>query len=173
MNCILLSPHADDEALFASYTILRLKPIVIIVTDYDGGKLGITAEQRRQESISAMEILGTRVTFLGIPESKLTEKTLHEELGFCDDSIIFCPAIQGGHKHHDLVARYCLTNMKNVICYATYTKDRLSPDGNVEIIPTREEMSLKNSALDCYKSQFPWNQAHFDAVRDRSEFYVT
>jgi len=32
---LLLSPHNDDECLFAAYTLMREKPLVIVVTDSD------------------------------------------------------------------------------------------------------------------------------------------
>lgn len=163
---VLIAPHPDDETLFAAYTILRLKPLVLIVTDDDRGK--VSAETRRQESRQAMKILGVDVRFLGIPESKLNLDVLKDRLHRYRHALAFIPAKQGGHPHHDIVAD-C---MEDAIHYATYTKENLTPEGNVEVIPTNEEVRLKNLALDCYKSQFPWNKAHFDAVRNRSEWYV-
>ena len=69
---ILISPHNDDETLFCSWTILREKPLVVIVTDSARqASKGITAEQRRAETKAAMDILGVEVRFLGIPDNKL------------------------------------------------------------------------------------------------------
>ena len=160
---LLVSPHADDETLFAAYTIIRLKPLVLIVTDDD--RTPEIAHIRREESRQAMKILGADVKFLGVKESQFTPMSLNEFDFECD--LLFTPAIQGGHIHHDQVGRYFKSGS---IHYATYTKQSLIPYGNVEVIPTKEEMDIKNRALDCYKSQM--NNGHFEHVRNRSEFYV-
>ena len=52
---LLLSPHNDDECLFAAYTLMREKPLVVIITDSDAHLVeGITAHQRREESRRAV-----------------------------------------------------------------------------------------------------------------------
>jgi len=69
---LLLSPHNDDECLFAAYTLMREKPLVIIVTDSDAQLAeGITAQQRREESIRACELLSVPVVFLGLKDGTL------------------------------------------------------------------------------------------------------
>src|SRR3990167_10676740 len=110
MNNLLLAPHNDDEALFASYIILRWKPKVLIITDSHiheakfGESRGIVA--RRKESEEAMKILGVEVDFLGIPDNGLYLDNLIvnlEDYGNPDGKI-FAPAKQGGHKDHDTVS---------------------------------------------------------------------
>ncbi len=167
---LLLAPHSDDEALFASYTILRLKPVVVICTDYDGSR-GPTSQERRGESIEAMKILGAKVIFLGIPERELTQKSLLDNLkGIRSRLEIYAPAVQGGHPHHDLVGSSVCASIR----YSTYTKTSLHPSGDVEIVPTDKEFELKKMALACYKSQWKLNPQHFEAVLEaRSEFYIS
>ena len=173
-NSYLLAPHNDDEALFASYTIMRFKPKVIVVTrSIKQETRHIRYHTRNNETRLAMETLGVEFELFDIPETELTVDNLSERLQTLTANIIFAPALQGGHPHHDIV---CIASDNvfggKVIHYATYTKDNLTPVGNIEIIPTQEEIELKNKALDCYASQFPWNQSHFDAVRNKSEYWI-
>lgn len=183
---ILLAPHNDDENLFASYTIQRIKPLVVVVTDgYIQGNRGdgITAEERREESRKAAKLLGYEVIFLGIKDTELTEELLEKELiKLQPHGWVYAPAIQGGNAQHDLVGRvadklYGSTDPKGfgyVTHYTTYTRTELWTTGSKEIIPTQEEIDLKNKALDCYQSQINLGSTapHFFAVRGRSEFYA-
>ena len=173
---LLLSPHNDDETLFAAYTILREKPFVIIVTDsYIQEERGdkITWDQRRRETEQALTMLGSEAHFLGIPDTDLNHFELHEILKVYDAEVIYAPAIQGGHRQHDMVGEVARELWgKKVKYYATYTKTDLTPKGDVEIKPTEIEKQMKNDALDCYTSQIRINKLHFDAVRDKSEWFV-
>lgn len=174
---LLLSPHNDDSELFASYTILREKPLVVICTDsYIQFERGdpITATQRRQETLAAAKILGCRVEFLGIKDTEINEQNLTEEFKKYSPGRAYAPAIQGGNWQHDLVGQVANQLFPNVIHYMTYTKTELWTKGSVEIIPTQEEIDLKNRALDCYQSQINLGATapHFKAVRNRSEWYV-
>lgn len=175
---LLLAPHNDDEALFAAYTIMREKPITLIITD---GKRhqdrGIaTIEQRRQESKEAMKVLRARVEFLGIPDDELTEQLLFDRLNGPTHEVIavYAPAVDpDGNPDHNIVGivadRLWPGKVKH---YFTYTKSNLTPRGNIEIKPIPEEEALKNEALSKYTSQLRCNSAHFDAVRGKSEYYV-
>lgn len=180
---ILLAPHNDDEALFAAYTIMREKPLVIICTDgYIQGLRGdpITAEQRREETLAAMAVLGMpEVRFLGIKDTELTPELLEKELEALTSlmripEVVYAPAIQGGNGQHDMVGMVASKLFSNVIHYTTYTRTELWTQGKTEIIPTLEEIQLKNMALDCYQSQIDLSATapHFAAVRGKSEFYL-
>lgn len=174
---ILLSPHNDDETLFAAYTIMREKPLVVIVTDsyiqYERGDK-ITAEQRRNETREAMSILGAPVIFLGIRDTELTGDKLEEVLKYFKADIVYAPAVQGGNGQHDIVGQVANLVFPNVIHYTTYTRSELWTTGSVEIKPTQSERILKNQALDCYRSQINLASTapHFTAVRQKSEFYI-
>lgn len=154
---ILISPHNDDETLFAAYICLRFKPLIVVVTDAAihearyGKERGI--EVRREESRNAARILGCDISFLGIPDT--------QDVGQISiKGIAITPAFQGGNKHHDQLSKY------GQIHYATYTKDNLTPylAGGVEIRPTPEEIAIKQQALACYRSQHDINAPHFEAV---------
>src|SRR5215217_1441618 len=101
---LLLSPHNDDECLFAAYTLMREKPLVIVITDSDLAG-GVTAHERREESRRACELLGVPVVFLGLKDGTLEQqrgglKVRLEPFASQTWSHVYAPAIQGGHKDH-------------------------------------------------------------------------
>lgn len=174
MKSIFLAPHNDDEALFGSFTIIREKPLVVIITDSwiqpNRGEKGCDAETRWNETKKAMEILGAPVIRLGIKDYELD---FHQLCGFLANSLsgfdkIYAPALQGGNPHHDIVHRACKTVFGDkVIEYTTYSPTELYTTGNTEVKPTPEEVELKEKALDCYVSQINLRSTapHFEAVR--------
>ncbi len=187
---ILLAPHNDDEALFASYICMRYKPLVVVVTDsfiqYERGQHEITAHRRRDETREACKVLGVTPRFRGLADTWLDSSILYSALvcvyGIDDiftctdepDGFLFVPALQGGNTWHDEVnicGREANFYDSIVIEYATYAKDEwYTPlvDG-VELVPTDEEFELKKQALACYESQS--FQPHFPAVlKARSEW---
>lgn len=175
---LLLSPHNDDAELFASFTILREHPLVLIVTDgFIQGNRGdhITWEQRRRESIEASKILGHGLVFGGLRDDTLTEddvkRILRRYHGF---EKVYAPAIQGGNLQHDMVGRAAKEVFTNVIQYTTYTKTELWTKGTTEVVPTPEENAKKVDALACYQSQvqLPATRPHFLAVLDKSEWLI-
>src|ERR1041384_5287978 len=175
---LLLSPHNDDECLFAAYTLMREKPLVIVVTDSDAHLAeGITAHQRREESRRAGELLGVPVVFLGMKDGTLEQQKadLQRRLQpFASQpwSHVYAPAIQGGHKDHDALGAAVSTMFSTVSYYATYAAGELFSPAGREIEPTPEEVERKSKALDCYPSQIRLarTQSRFDTVRGRSEY---
>lgn len=180
MSSILISPHDDDSHLFASFTLLREKSIVVVITDgyiqFNRGDIGCSAEVRAEETRTACEVTGNPVIRLGLKDSELDEASLLKALqrlsGF---ETVYTPAIQGGNWQHDLISKVAKEVFGNkCIEYTTYTKTELWTKGNTEIIPTQEEIELKNKALDCYKSQLNLGSTrpHFEAVRGKSEWLI-
>lgn len=173
---VLLAPHNDDEALFASFICLREKPLVVIITDsqkqFDRGEHWITADVRRQETLTAMKTLGCRSHFLGIPDTKLDHRTLKKSLSPFRPKVVYAPAIQGGNKQHDLVGLVALELFKNVVQYSTYSQKELYTTGDEELLPTPDELRLKEVALSAYKTQVAYHRTapHFAAVRGKSEW---
>lgn len=184
---ILLSPHNDDEALFASFTIFREKPLVVVVTDaarHEKRGLKGIIQARRIESKCAMNTLGADVEFLGIPDDELTLEGLIADLtaislkqSEAGDEIshVYAPAFyMDGNPEHNIVAMAAgKVFTDRVTYYATYRKDDLVPKGDEEIIPHPAEARLKELALRQYPTQIAMNRAHFEAVLGRSEFYVS
>jgi LmbE family N-acetylglucosaminyl deacetylase len=151
---VFLSPHSDDEILFGAYTIMREKPLVVIVTH--ATMQGDNGNERAMESYRAMKMLGVSVMFLGIDEDKLTEMALFEKLVFLNeaDSLeIWVPEYEEeGNPHHNLVNKVAKQMFPEVKTYKTYTglEDRTIGE---EIIPTKEEETLKIQAMLCYTTQ--------------------
>lgn len=179
---ILFSPHNDDEVLFTAYTLMREKPLVIIVTDSfiqpNRGEVGCDAETRWNETKRAMEILGVPVMRLGIKDFELDYQFLGSFLlkSISGVGTIYCPAIQEGNPHHDLISRACQAVFGDKCkLYSTYGGGEWFSKGDIEIVPTEEEFELKKKALLEYKSQInlPSTKPHFDAaINARSEWLV-
>lgn len=173
---LLIAPHSDDEALFTSFTILRERPLVLIVTDsMRQASKGITAKERRYETLNALRILGAESYFLGIPDAQLDANNLAAAL---DDFIathgpfehVFAPAFEeNGNVDHNLIARvtFSIPTMR----YLTYTTAGKSRSAHS--VPFEKDWPLvKLQALACYKSQImePSTRDHF--LRDQYEFYA-
>ena len=178
MDSIFLSPHNDDETLFGAFTLIREKPLVLMITDswiqHNRGD-GINMKQRRMETLEAMKILGCPVFFLGLRDDMLDEWALKREFpNFANFSKVYAPAyILNGNEQHNVIGNVARQMFDNVTSYMTYSKDDLCKQGKYEIKPSDVELSLKNRALDCYKSQInlPATRPHFEAVRGKSEWY--
>jgi len=135
----LISPHNDDEALWGLKIIKKEKPVVIIVTH--STTQGDNGYERTIESYKAMKKLGISIMFLGIDEDKLTDEILEEKLKDIKADIVYCPELEGGHEHHDIVSRVCSKLFKTEY-YKTYNKDGIT--GNRD---------FDRDILDCYQTQ--------------------
>lgn len=179
-DTILISAHNDDESLYAAYTLMRIKPLVIVCTESfiqpERGDFGCDAETRRNETIAAMKLVGCPVVFLGIKDTELTEEILSERLKYFNPETVYIPALQGGNPQHDMVNRVAMKLFGRKRCeqYCTYTPTELYTTGGWELTPSLAEIELKNKMLDCYKSQLqlPSTAPHFAAVKNRSEWLV-
>lgn len=177
MPSLFLSPHNDDESLFGAYTLLREKPLVLMITDgwiqANRGE-NITFKQRREETVNAMVLLGCPVYFAGLRDDMIDEWQLRRLfIDFRNFSKVYAPAIiDNGNEQHNLIGRIA-KEFWDVIPYMTYSKTDLWKKGTYEVVPTTVEMEFKDRALDCYKSQINLGatRPHFDAVRGRSEWY--
>lgn len=178
MTEILLSPHNDDETLFAAFTLLRRKPLVVIVTDswvqFNRGD-GITADQRWWETLEAMQILGCSAFRLGVRDDALTTAGLVDAFArFGRPSRVYAPAVQHGHPHHDLVSVAADEAFAGIPIerYCTYSQIRRSYAnvGVRRIDGTDHEHVLKQAALACYRSQMPRSRHHFEAVAGQPEW---
>jgi predicted SAM-dependent methyltransferase len=180
----LLSPHDDDAALFAAVTCLREQPTIVVVADSyvqpARGEVGCSAADRAAETAKANEVLGCRTERLGLRDDDLSLSQVQDALRTLVDpeGVIYVPALEGGHAHHDYVAQAAaqVFGPSRLRCYSTYARlsqygaADLQPVGTTEIIPTGEESARKMAALRCYDSQIRVNLPHFQAVMDRSEW---
>lgn len=173
---LFLAPHNDDETLFGAFTLLREKPLVVIVTDswvqWNRGS-GVTADQRWDETCKAMAILGCSTFRLGLRDDEVTLKrmlnTFRRFVGF---ETIYAPAQEGGHQHHDMVYHAAMATFspEALRFYPTYgPAQSYTNKGIFEVRPTIEEQVLKAKALACYPSQVR-SAHHFKAVEGKSEW---
>lgn len=171
MNLAII-PHEDDESLFLAYTLMREKPLVVVVTDSyiqpNRGDIGCSARERREETSKAMKLVGCPVYFAGIRDDMMDNMDLINLLcNFEGFEKVYAPAIQGGNAQHDMIGNVAVQVFGDkLVQYTTYTKTELWTPGNIEIVPTAAEVELKNKMLDCYQSQInlPATRPHFNAV---------
>lgn len=185
MKSILISPHNDDEAIFASFSVLRERPLVVVVFDsyvQENRGFPITATQRRMETRAAMNVLGTRCGFLGFrddapPSKEVLTNAIRELISGRDEGEVklYAPAFEkDGHAHHNLVAEACAP-LEPVESYLTYTPAGKSVSKRPVSIGDGRWIALKHKALACYESQLTlvpglgcW--PHF--MRDMTEYYA-
>lgn len=175
---LFISPHNDDETLFGSFTLLREKPLVVIVSDswlQFNRNEPITADQRWEETSRAMKVLGCSAIRLGIRDDVIDEWAIEDKLKrFTNFEKVFIPALQGGNPHHDMVSRVAQKIFGDkIIKYMTYSATELYTTGSISVNPTPEELLLKDQALTCYESQInlPATAPHFEAVKGKEEWY--
>lgn len=177
---LFISPHNDDETLFGAFTIIREKPLVLLVTDSyiqpNRGDLGCGAEERWEETRQALTYLGGTAIRGRIRDDALDESALRELFKkFFGFTKVYIPAEQGGNWQHDLISRVAQDVFGSAcVQYTTYTKRELHTTGNIEITPTEEEKELKLKALNCYRSQLSLGSTlpHFQAVLNKSEWLL-
>lgn len=187
---LFIAPHPDDEILFGAYILQRKSCHVVICTDgtSHAKKFGIPIEKRREESQKAANIIQNNpfsdgnVTFLGIPEEKLTLSVLQEKIWVTFNpkkiEMLFLPTKTGGNPHHDTVSDLnngLIASLNHIpaLYYGTYSKIDLKPTGEMAIIPTEEEISKKTEALACFISQHGINGHHFKAVEGGVSEYLS
>lgn len=177
MTALLLAPHCDDEALFASFLILKHRPRVIVCTQPKvQEQWGVYATERIDETTEALKILGvdewTLLEFLDTDVDAelyagltkwLAEGVKSDELGL--PGVVLAPSYeQGGHPQHNAVALAAIDVFgANVVHYLTYTRSGGRSTGGTEVeLDDPEWISLKLQALACYRSQMrvpncrPW-----------------
>jgi LmbE family N-acetylglucosaminyl deacetylase len=151
-----------------AYTLMREKPTVVIIFD-SYVQNWCTKEERRQESINALSLIGITPIFLGLNDLTATESDVREALVKLKPT--HCYASSGSHKHHEMIGRLALELYDNVTIYTTYNGNDYLVKGNITVLPTTGEVDTKNKMLDCYKSQIIKNAPHFEAVRNQPEYY--
>jgi LmbE family N-acetylglucosaminyl deacetylase len=186
----LISPHNDDETLFAAYTVQREKCAVVVVFDSHvqvaRGHPECTWEVRRAETEAALKELGAPPPiFLGYSdcqkateqfENKLADDLARRFQHVPPDTKFWIPKQEtGAHDHHNVVAWASETALYPRVTdrYLTYSAGQKSRDG----IPVDFELpwvARKLRALACYKTQIEIAElgcwSHFMA--DQYEFYA-
>lgn len=163
---LFLSPHNDDETLFGAFTIMRERPLVIVVYDgYVQNNRGaqVTYTRRRQESCMAMNALGVpEPRFLGMrddavytPEDVVFRLRDVVDVDSKFDAVYSPMWDNGGHDQHNVVALAAgLLHANTYPAYSTYTRNGGRQRTSNEVTPTDGRMiSRKHEALACYTSQ--------------------
>lgn len=154
---LFVSPHNDDECLFGAFTLLREKPLVVVVFDgYVQGNRGhaVTWQQRREETMTACQILGVQCEFLGFRDDRppACEDIASELLRRYQGMTVWAPTWEAdGHAQHNMVAVAC-DAMLVKDRYLTYTRLGKSRKGT-EVKPTGAMVLKKLQALAQYKTQ--------------------
>ena len=181
---IFLSPHHDDETLFGAFTLLRERPLVVIVTDsyVQFHRDGITNEARWRETQAAMDVLGLSPAIgLGVRDDTITPSIVALALTQLRDRYrdqvtdVYTPAIQHGHPHHDIIGEATLAVFRGharIWQYCTYSaRDRFyANEGAIEVRGTPTERFIKAQAMDVYRSQMARSWRHFRDVDGKSEW---
>ena len=185
-DSILISPHDDDFALFAAFTCLRERPVIMIVFDsylQANRGLQITHEQRAAETLAASrELGGLPVVRLGFRDSDptVTPDLIHSRMMKVCRALgcgyIFGPAWEpGGHEQHNLVAEAFIEPMNNVGRYLTYTRTPCQKSTSPHEVPILEPawIGKKLRALACFESQFlPGTGCAPHFLRDQREYLL-
>lgn len=187
---LLISPHNDDAALFASFICLREKPLILTLLDShiqtDRGYPGCDWNTRRLEDMAAARLLGCEIQFAGIPDNlgmEALEVQIHRALrvmmGFNprpgQEKRAWFPLVEAeGHWHHNVIGA-CATIYASqgwdVRRYTTYTtQGRTTSPHQVPFEPDWPRKKLQ--ALACYASQIRLadNVEHF--LRPQHEYFV-
>ncbi len=176
---LFVSPHCDDAELFACFTLLREKPLVIVVFDgyvQAARRLAVTWDQRRRETRAACAILDVEVRFLGCRDDFPPDaRSLNAMLASYYGDAIYAPASEtDGHAQHNLVAEACM-GLPVIENYMTYTTRGKSTSDRPVPILDGSWIALKHKALACYESQMSLDPRmgcapHF--LRDMTEYYA-
>lgn len=124
---LLLSPHNDDETLFASYIILRESPLVVTVLDGAHKRHNPTPEARVVESKNAMKVLGADYEHLWLPlDAPAWQESAAlriEGLDLVDVEHVWAPFPEpGGHRHHNRLGELATRLWPGKVSfYSTYT----------------------------------------------------
>lgn len=172
---LFIAPHNDDEVLFGCFTLIREKPLVVVVLDswlQEQRGSEVTWVDRRSESESACAIIGCDVQFLGFHDDDPDWDGIYGALSlFRDFEHCYAPAIEeGGHEHHNRIGEIASVIFKDKIThYMTYTRSGKSIGNPVQIENYWIEIKLR--ALAEYSSQIahPSTAEHF--IREQREYY--
>ena len=185
VRTLLLSPHHDDEVLFASYLCLNYRPHVIVCTTPKvQERYGVYAGEREEETRAAMKLYECEwQQFAYYDTEDDLRRSLQRSLEYhCDTTghnyeMVFAPAYEDlGHEQHNSVALAARDVFgEKVVNYLTYAKGGRSRS-DFQIEPDDPSyIGLKLEALSYYKSQLrvpncrPW----FYGLLDMREWYAS
>lgn len=169
-RALLLSPHADDEVLFAAFTVIRYRPDIVIccqsVRDYG------STEERLWESQNAGKVLHA-ASVEQLPE--FSEEQLAWHLVAMDRAhhrpLVFAPSDDSSHAEHRMVGRAAARVFgSRLFRFHTYNAAGKVRRGTpVQFEPEWVERKLR--ALAMFQSQLSHPRAHKFFMDDLHEYY--
>lgn len=180
MTALLLDPHGDDGVLFASFTILKHEPTVIVCLRsqlQESRGAGITYQEREMETTRALAELGVPAwEQLAVPDDRPDWVAVARSLESARDDLrpdqVFAPEFEvGGHDHHNAVAEIAakVFGSDRIVSYLTYVRGSARSDWATEVMPEPDWIARKHRALACFESQIrepstrPW---FMDSLRE-------
>lgn len=180
MGVLLLSPHNDDETLFAAYSCLARRPhvIVCLYSVLQERRGGPDASVRMSETEAAMKILGCSWEQWQFSDAERVPRNTVEiwlrNLLEKYETVIAPAVHEGGHEHHNLIGELALEvwGPENVLPYTTYIRGRGRISGSRPIDPDPEWIAKKHLALACYPSQIAGHDTRGWFTGDLAEWYA-
>lgn len=189
VSSVLLSPHHDDECLFAAFTVMREKPKVIIVLEShlqeqrgntyrassSSVRSPITNAVRQDETRAAVSTLagGVSLEFWPFRDDDPDWDAIRERIDALDADVVYAPCAydQGGHEHHNRIGTLAADFAPGqVVKYDTYVFGRTRVTDGIEQIPEPWMVERKFRALACYRSQIGLWPHHF--LAEQREYYA-
>lgn len=163
---VLFSPHADDECLFAAFSIIRYRPRVVICFP-SSGDYGDTAT-RTGESREAVAILG------GGPVVQWSGEDITAQMRALDaelrPTIVFAPDMDASHPDHRAVAAAAAVVFGSRVRWF-HTYNDMGKVRSGEPVPFEPGWTqMKRLALECYRSQLAHQRAKAFFADDLAEY---
>lgn len=180
MTQLLLSPHNDDETLFAAYVCLRHRPRVLTVIDGARKRHAALPALRAAESAAAMRTIGCEYEHLGFPLEETDWDAISARLAEepAPDRVWAPWPEENGHRHHNRLGELAFQLWPGKVSF--YTTYVIDPDSGY---PTRTVTGapvdidegwddVKRRALDHYQSQIQQDGTRMHFERSLDEYVV-
>lgn len=175
---LLLAPHSDDEALFASFVQLAYQPHVVVCLRGRRARHLPANDVREAESRAAAEVLGTTVEFIDSPCDPADWHAVERRVAaFADAEIgqVFAPLPEAdGAAQHNAIGNLAAALWPDkTTFYATYGLHNGRTQVGKRIEASDDLAERKTKALACFASQSskPDTAMHF--LRDQAEYLLS
>lgn len=171
MTAILLSPHNDDETLFAGFSVLRHRPhVVTCLTSWtQAGRGGPDRERREEETKRALyHLQAPSWQQLPVRDDSPDWEMLAALLKQIDSEqhydLVIAPAFEnGGHEQHNMVAALAEETFGSLrlLRYHTYVRGAGKTRSPTEVTFDHEMAARKLHAMAEYDSQIEEESTRF------------
>ena len=189
MSTLLLEPHQDDAILFASFTCLRHRPLVVTVLGDARNQPGVTGAMRDEENARAFRELGLEPpvswNYRDDDPDWADIESDFTALALRDFDRVYAPWPEAeGHDQHNRIGIMAqgILGKNRISYYTTYKfggpktrgplieQRRLKVIAN-EVIPEPDWVMRKHRALACFGSQITVGPRRF-FMEDLREYVV-